>query len=69
MGLESFKYVLDYGLIGGAFLFMLWTTHKREVKLMGFMNDMGKDMTRISKALTGLEHKMEAMQRERIGRE
>lgn len=59
-GLES---VFEFGVIGGAFILMLFQSFKREEKLMGFMAEMKNEMGKMSEAYIRLSEDVEDIKR------
>lgn len=57
--MEGFEQLMEFGIVGGSFVFMLIQSFKREEKLMGFMVEMKDEMTKMSEAYIRLSEDVE----------
>lgn len=57
--METVSQFMEFGIVGGSFVFMLIQSFKREEKLMGFMVEMKDEMTKMSEAYIRLSEDVE----------
>ena len=57
--MEGLEQLMEFGIVGGAFVLMLFQSFKREERLMNFMNELKLEMVKMSEAYIRLSEDVE----------